>query len=159
MKGFKPNVLHQLFLKMIEVRSPKNEKEWEEYYLLRYELLRKPLGQPRGSEKNKGDATGKHFALFLDNQLIGVSRLDTIDSSISQIRFFAVSKQHQGKGFGKQLLTGVEEWAMKNGYSKIILQARENAVKFYERNGYQSKEKTHLLFGKVQHYLMEKELF
>ncbi len=143
---------------MIEIRSPKSDKEWEEYYSLRYEILRKPLGQPLGSEKNEGDATAKHFALLVDNQIIGVSRLDTIDSQVRQIRFFAISKQHQGKGFGKQLLTAIENWAQKKCVSKIILQARENAVSFYEKNGYEIKEKTHLLFGKIQHWLMEKTL-
>ena len=40
---------------MIEVRAPRNEKEWEDYYDLRYRILREPLGKERGSEKNDGD--------------------------------------------------------------------------------------------------------
>ena len=48
----------------IEIRLPKTEDEWEDYYDLRYRVLRQPLNQPRGSEKNDGDEDGIHFALY-----------------------------------------------------------------------------------------------
>ena len=40
----------------------------------------------------------------------------------------------------------------------IILNARENAVPFYKKLGYNITEKTNLLFGKIQHYEMKKVL-
>ena len=48
----------------IEIRIPETEEEWEDYYALRYRVLREPLGQPIGSERNEGDETGIHFALY-----------------------------------------------------------------------------------------------
>jgi len=142
----------------MEIRSPKTEKEWEEYYLLRFTILRKPLGQPEGSEKNDGDKSSQHFALFLDDKIVAIARLDHINSSTAQIRFFAVDEEHQGKGYGEKLLKAVEITAQKNKIQQIILQSRENAVHFYRKNGYREIEKTHLLFGEIQHYLMEKVL-
>lgn len=44
------------------------------------------------------------------------------------------------------------------GATIMALQTREKAISFYERNGYSLKEKTHLLFGSIQHYKMEKRL-
>jgi ribosomal protein S18 acetylase RimI-like enzyme len=38
------------------------------------------------------------------------------------------------------------------------LHAREIAIGFYQKLGYQMIEKSHLLFGEIQHYLMEKTL-
>ncbi len=35
----------------IEIRSPKTELEWVNYYDLRYRILRQPWNQPIGSEK------------------------------------------------------------------------------------------------------------
>ena len=142
----------------LEIRSPETEKEWDDYYSLRFNILRKPLGQPLGSEQNDGDKTGKHFALFLQEKLVGISRLDEVNSTTRQIRFFAIDSAHQGKGLGEKLLKAVEYFAKENKIQKIILQSRENAVSFYQKNGYQETEKTHLLFGKIQHYLMEKNL-
>ena len=141
-----------------EIRSPKTEMEWTEYYLLRFTILRKPLGQVIGSEKNEGDCLGKHFALFLEDKIVAIARLDHVSSNTSQIRFFAVDEEHQGKGFGEKLLKAVELFAQKNKIQQIILQSRENAVHFYQKNGYKVVQKTHVLFEKIQHYLMEKEL-
>ena len=34
---------------MISIRLPNTPDEWDDYYRLRYLVLRKPLGQPEGS--------------------------------------------------------------------------------------------------------------
>jgi len=142
----------------IEIRTPVNEQEWEQYYDLRYRILRKPLGQPLGSEKNEGDETGIHFALFENNQLMAIARLDHSGENTMQVRFVAVEENQQGKGFGKQIMIATEQKALELNAKKMILHARENAVPFYLGFGYTMVEKSHNLFGMVQHYLMEKGL-
>lgn len=141
-----------------EIRTPITPKEWEQYYSLRYEVLRKPLNQPLGSERNDGDLKGQHFALYEDSILRAIGRLDPIDDTISQVRFVAVASNLQGKGFGKMLMDAIEAEAKKEGRSKIILHARDYAVQFYERIGYQTVEKSYKLFDTLQHFLMEKNL-
>lgn len=142
----------------IEIRTPVNEKEWEQYYDLRYRILRQPLNQPVGSEKNEGDETEIHFALFENDQLMAIARLDHSGENTMQVRFVAVEKNQQGKGFGKQIMIATEQKALELNAKKMILHARENAVPFYLGLGYEMIEKSHNLFGMVQHYLMEKEL-
>lgn len=142
---------------MMNIRIPTTEKEWEEYYDLRYRILRKPLGKPVGSEKNDGDKTGKHFALYSHNQLKAIARLDQAGRDISQVRFVAVEENTQGQGFGKKIMRAVEFDSKKSGNQKMILQARENALEFYLKLDYKVIKKTHLLFDQVQHYLLEKE--
>ena len=70
----------------------------------------------------------------------------------------AVADNYQGQGLGSKIVTALEDIALDKGVSRIILQARENAVKFYERNGYEIIEKSYLLFDEIQHWLMKKEL-
>jgi ribosomal protein S18 acetylase RimI-like enzyme len=142
----------------MEIRSPKTTSEWEEYYDLRYRILREPWKQPRGSERNEGDATGMHFGLYDSNQLLGILRLDSMEIGISQIRFMAVETSNQGKGIGENLMLFAEEISKNRGDKKIILHAREIALGFYEKLGYQLIEKSHLVFGEIQHYLMEKNI-
>jgi ribosomal protein S18 acetylase RimI-like enzyme len=142
----------------IEIRSPKTDLEWKDYYDLRYRILRKPLNQAIGSEKTTEDETGIHFALYEENQLKAIARLDINENSRAQVRFVAVDTELQGKGFGKKLMLHVEEYCKQQGIEKIELQARENAVDFYLSLDYVLVEKTHLLFGLVQHYLMTKEI-
>jgi ribosomal protein S18 acetylase RimI-like enzyme len=142
----------------IEIRSPKSKEEWETYYSLRYRILREPWNQPPGSERNEGDETAIHAALFEHGKILGVSRLDSAEREIGQIRFMAVETNQQGKGIGEQLMHQLELIALQRGHKKIILHAREIAVGFYQKLGYELKEKSHLLFGEIQHFLMEKQL-
>ena len=70
----------------------------------------------------------------------------------------AVDSAYQGKGLGKLILLFLEEKAKELQLTKIELQARENALEFYKSNNYLLKEKSFLLWGIIQHYLMEKEI-
>lgn len=140
----------------MEIRSPKTDSEWEDYYNLRYKILREPLGQPRGSERNDGDAIGQHFALYDEGKLRAIARLDIAEEGISQVRFVAVDTSIHGKGFGRKIMEATEQVSKEQGNFKMILQARENALEFYSRLGYTIVEKSYLLFDQVQHFLMEK---
>lgn len=140
------------------IRSPKTKKEWDSYYDLRYTILRAPWNQPRGSERNEGDETAKHFAFFDRESIIGVGRLDIMPNAIGQIRFMAVAEHQQGSGVGKNLMLHMETLAKEGQCKEIILHAREIAIPFYAKLGYNIKEKSHLLFDEIQHYLMTKNI-
>ena len=94
----------------IEIRSPKTDKEWVEYYDLRYRILRKPWNQPTGSERNEGDASEQHFALYKGINLFAVGRLDKCEGEKRQIRFMAVEKNEQGSGYGRMLMIEMEKY-------------------------------------------------
>lgn len=140
----------------IEVRTPDKDIEWDDYYDLRYRVLREPLGQPIGSERNEGDSTGVHFALFDEHVLKAIARLDVSGEKIAQVRFVAVESKEQGKGLGKVIMQAVEDHSKARGDVKMILHARDYAVEFYKNLGYSLIEPSHKLFGVLQHYLMEK---
>lgn len=143
----------------MEIRPPETEHEWEAYYDLRFRVLRAPWNQPWGSERNEGDKTERHFAVWMDGKAVAVARMDRTDEhGTVQVRFVAVDNDQQGKGLGKILMQEVERAAKEQGNRKVILHARENALSFYKALGYSIVEKSYLLFDEIQHYLMEKEL-
>jgi predicted GNAT family N-acyltransferase len=142
----------------ILIRTPETEKEWEEYYDLRFRVLREPLDQPRGSEKNDGDSSGIHFALFQEEELKAIARLDQSGENCAQVRFVAVETDAQGMGYGRLIMEATEESAKYLGNLKMILHARDYAVDFYIKLDYTLLEPSHKLFGVLQHFLMEKEL-
>jgi ribosomal protein S18 acetylase RimI-like enzyme len=143
------------------IKAPKTNKDWDAYFLLRWEILRAPWGQNKGTEKDhlEDDSNSIH-AMAIDDcsEIIGVARLNIIAKGTGQIRFMAVSNSFQGKGIGKSLIQYLETVAKEREIKKIILQARENAVQFYIKNGYAVKEKSFILYEKIQHYLMEKHV-
>lgn len=142
----------------IIIRTPKSDKEWKDYYDLRYRILRKPLNQSRGSEQNEGDALGIHFALYDNDQLKAIARLDQSSENISQVRFVAVETNSQGKGYGRMIMEATEKRAKEYGNVKMILHARDYAVDFYLKLQYTLIEPSYKLFDVLQHYLMEKDL-
>lgn len=143
---------------IIIIRTPETEKEWQDYFDLRYRILRQLLNQPRGSEKNDGDATGIHFALYENGILKAIARLDQSGENVSQVRFVAVETDQQGSGYGRMIMEATEAQAKKNGNVKMILHARDYAVDFYLKLNYTLIEPSYKLFDVLQHFLMEKKL-
>lgn len=142
----------------MEIRSPQTEREWDDYFDLRYRILREPLNQPRGSERNEGDIDGIHFALYDKSILKAIARLDQQDDSVFQVRFVAVEKALQGAGYGRKIMEATEEKAKELAGQKIILHARDYAVEFYLKLNYTLVEPSYKLFDVLQHFLMEKNL-
>jgi predicted GNAT family N-acyltransferase len=144
---------------MITIKTPETAQEWEAYYDLRYRILRAPLNQLRGSERNEGDATGIHFALYEHESLIAVARLDKLNHNVFQARWVAVENNQQGKGFGKLIMEAMEAKVVASGGKSIMLQSRDYAVDFYLKLGYTVIAPSFKLFDVLQHFEMNKELF
>lgn len=139
------------------IRSPQTPQEWENYYQLRYKILRAPWGQEKGSEQTADESAHQHFACFdTKNEIIGVGRLDYLADHTAQIRFMAIADHMQGQGIGRVLMKEMESVSKAKGCAQIILHAREIALPFYQKLGYQLDEPSHLLFGEIQHFLMHK---
>ena len=144
---------------LAKIREPQTSKEFEAYYLVRYEVLRKPWNQPKGSEMDDMENHCVHaMACDTNNNILGVGRIQFNTPTEAQIRYMAVIENAQGLGIGKKLIDYLENEALKKGASKIILQSRFNAIDFYKKCGYSVKKKSYLMWGEIQHYLMEKTL-
>ena len=144
----------------MNIIDPKTSEEFRKYYHLRYEILRKPWGQPLGSERDEEEETSMHRMIINEKtgEALAVGRIQFNSIDEAQIRYMAVSDDFQGKGLGSHIISALEDIARENGNKWIILSARENALDFYNKNGYKVVKKTHLLFGEIQHWLMRKEL-
>jgi len=144
----------------VNIIEPNTSEEFKKYYNLRYEILRKPWGQPQGSEIDDGEETSIHRMIVDENSgdALAIGRLQFNSTHEAQIRYMAVADKFQGQGLGSQIISVLEDVSRGKGIQKIILSARENALQFYKNNGYEIVKKTHLLFGEIQHWLMKKEL-
>jgi len=142
----------------MEIRIPDTPAEWDAYYQLRWEMLRKPWGQPKGSEKTADESEFYHVAAFDEEGVLGVGCLKMINEDEVQIRFMAVANSLQRKGVGVSLMNALEVEAFSRGAHKVVLHAREIALPFYEYCGYTMIEKSYLLYDSIQHFLMTKEI-
>jgi predicted GNAT family N-acyltransferase len=144
---------------VFHIKQPETEEEFKRYYHLRWKLLRAPWKQPEGSEYDELENQCLHLmAVDEDTQVIAVARLQFNSSNEAQIRYMAVEPAHERLGIGRRLINAIEQHTIDNNCTLIVLDARESAIDFYKKSGYQTVEKTYLLFDKIQHYRMIKHL-
>lgn len=139
-----------------QIRQPQTEQEWQQYYQLRWQVLRQPWQQPLGSERDEFEADSYHLMLITaDNDIVAVGRIHKITDTAAQIRYMAVAAAYRGKGAGRRILQALEQQAVLWQCFSITLNAREFAINFYQGLGYQAKGEAEALFG-IAHTKMEK---
>ncbi len=142
-----------------KIIQPKTEEEFKAYFKLRWKLLRAPWNQPEGSEIDEIEEQCFHLiAVDESGDIIGVARLQFNSETEAQIRYMAVARSHERQGVGRELINSLEKHAATTAHSMIVLDAREPAVRFYQKSGYQILEKSYLLFDEIQHFRMSKTL-
>ncbi|MFT6918727.1 MAG: thioesterase domain-containing protein [Cognaticolwellia sp.] len=144
---------------MYKCRAPKNQAELAQYYQLRWQALRQPSQQPMGSEKDDLEAQSYHRVIVDDtDNIVGVGRLHNASQAQAQIRYMAISDPVRCQGLGKLLISELERIAAEVGVKTIALNARFNAISFYQRLGYSDEGYSHTLFGNVKHNKMIKSI-
>lgn len=143
----------------LQVRAPGTDEEWRQYYHLRWSVLRKPWGEPEGSERDERDDETEHCAVIAGDRVIGVGRLQMNDHEEAQIRYMAVDPDSHKRGLGRRIVEYLEDKARELGAARVVLDARQNAVGFYLVLGYNVTADSYLLFGEIQHYRMQKDLY
>ncbi|HGH5991902.1 fatty acid biosynthesis protein FabY [Morganella morganii] len=125
---------------MYHLRVPKTDQELESYFHFRWAMLRKPLNQPQGSEKDGYD-TYAHHQMVVDEtgQPVAVGRLYINAENEGAIRFLAVDPQMQGRGLGTLIARALESVARQEGVKRIVCSAREEAVAFFEKSGFENR--------------------
>jgi len=138
---------------------PKSESELQLYYKLRYEILRKAWGQPESSTRDEWEDKSLHVLMIDENgKGVATGRLQFNSETEAQIRSMAVAEEVRGKGLGTQILKFLEENAREKKMRKLTLDARDNAVDFYKKNGYIVEGDSYTLFDIIPHFRMGKNL-
>lgn len=146
-------------MKSFIILEPKSESEYNDYYRIRYEILRKPWNQPENSTKDDTELMSVHILVKDEKgKSVATGRLQFNSDDEAQIRSMAVIDEFQGDGIGSLIIKHLEQIAYSRKIKTIVLDARENAVKFYLRNNYHLVEPSYTLFGMIRHFKMQKDL-
>ena len=108
--------------------------------------------------KDEYEDNSFHLIGVIDNQIVACGRLHFIDDSKAQIRYMAVDEKYQRKGLGSSILSLLESHAKKNNADKVILNARDHAIKFYAAAKYKILKKYHGSDTGIPHTTMTKDL-
>ena len=162
------------------------EKPFEEYYRCRFDVLRKPIGFPRGSEILADDDQALHSYIKIENVVVAVGRAHVIpnDSDGSQadhagpgaaqcppfgplveggprpaiqIRQMGTRTEFQRRGLASKVLSELELGAVESFGAKVgFLQARINAIPFYQSQGWELIDEPYEIKGIGPHRSMMK---
>lgn len=134
-----------------------DSEEYMQELELRNRILRIPLGLDVYEDDLSKEGADHHIGAFLNGELAGVLVLTRIDDRTLKMRQVAVDEHLQGKGIGKILVEFSEALASREGFEKIVMNARLEAVPFYEKLGYE-KEGGMFIEVTIPHYKLSKIL-
>jgi GNAT superfamily N-acetyltransferase len=141
----------------VDIRQPKTAEDFENYYDLRWRILRKPWNQPKGSHRDEHEERAIHIMACMGNKTVGVGRVHFNSPGEAQLRYMAVETSYQGKGIGSLVLRQLEKRARKQGAKYMLVNGRENAVRFYKKNGYTLVGDAPTLFGCIKQSRLRKD--
>lgn len=116
----------------IEVREPQTEEELEQYYRIRFDRLRAPVGEAPGSERDHPtEPISEHLIGLVDGRVVGalcwvVLRRGTKANPevYVRIRQIAVSADAEGAGVASAMENVVVERAREVGAVELVATMR-----------------------------------
>jgi N-acetylglutamate synthase-like GNAT family acetyltransferase len=142
----------------IEVRQPRTQEELDLYYDLRWRVLREQWTKSRESGRDEHEENAFHLTAWDGPKLIGTGRLHFNTPQEAQVRCMAVEEDYRSTGVGGLILDALEQRAREFGAMFVMLNARESAVAFYRKHGYQLMDQTKTLFDLIPHWRMQKNV-
>lgn len=134
-------------------------EDYKQSLALRHKVLRKPWGHSIEEDDLDHEANDLLLGAFAGERLIGFGTLVWLEGGTAQVRYMAIDEVWRKHGIGSRILSALEETARSADKSKMILNAREKAIPFYEKHGYKvTGELIVPPFIPIPHALMEKEL-
>jgi predicted GNAT family N-acyltransferase len=131
--------------------------DYDASVVLRSRVLRQPLGLYPGPEERSAESTLRHLGAFDGERLVACLMLEDKGEGRVRMRQVAVDFEHQRRGVGSALVAFSERVAREAGFREMLLNARDTAVPFYERHGYE-KHGEPFVEVTVRHFAMSKPL-
>lgn len=94
--------------------------------------------------KDSLEGVAQHFVTLYQGMIVAAGRLHQNTPDQYQIRYMATHSKYQRQKLGSQLLSFIEQEAIKIGAKEIILNARSKAIAFYKSNNYKPIGKPHI---------------
>lgn len=102
------------------------------------------------------DDTCTHF-LVVDDRPLGTARLLSTGDGVAKAQRVAVLATARRSGVGAALMAALEAEAVRRGHTEILLGAQLQALRFYERQGYEAYGPEFDAAG-IPHRMMRKPL-
>ena len=100
----------------------------------------------------------KYIVLLIDQFPVATCRFYEIDRETALVGRVVVLPEYRGSGLGRVTILEAEKWIGELGYRKIVIDARDVAVGFYEKLGFTAGEPLISEWGNFRCVRMEKDV-
>jgi GNAT superfamily N-acetyltransferase len=150
----------------VEIVEPKTDEEWEDYYRIRWERLRKPLGLPLESVRDDPlEPSSEHRVVKVDGKvvaavcwIVGVRKEGARRIMYIRWRQLGVEPDFEGRGIGGILMRYREDYARKLGVEELVANPRLENVPWFKRHGWEVVGEGVKLYDQVESVSMVKRL-
>lgn len=133
-------------------------EDYQKMVALRNAVLRLPLGLTLSDPELERDRNMTHLAAISEEGgVIGTALLTQTAKGEAWVRQVCVAPEFHGLGIGARLMERAEDEARKQGFSEMVVMARDSAEPFYRRIGY-APEGDYFEEQSIPHIQMRKNL-
>lgn len=134
-----------------------NSTEYQQMIRLRIKALLEPIGVPVHYIVPENEKNDFFIAAFEENEIIGCCVLTPKENGLIQLRQMAVRSDLQGKRVGAAIIQFAEQLAAENGFTTLMMHARDPVIDFYRKCGYHITGEEFFEVG-IGHHRMQKQL-
>ena len=124
---------------MGEIKTIRATETWQQAgaYYVRIQGMARQYGIMLRREFDEHDTPEtKYIVLTEDEFPVATCRLYGLDDASAMIGRVVVLPEYRRKGLGKKVIEEAECWLIDLGYRKAVVESRDVAVTFYEKQGY-----------------------
>ena len=108
-------------------------------YYVRIQAMAKKHHITLRQEFDEHDGPGTKYIVVTDNDFpIATARIYPLDGGKNMIGRVVVLPEYRHQGIGTMVVNECEKWAEELGYTKAVVESRENKVAFYEQMLYET---------------------
>lgn len=136
---------------------PYNSEQYQHMLIFRNMHMRIPIGLSLFDEDLSGEVNDHHIGVYRKDELIGVCIITPVNKTTARMRQVVIAPEYRNRGIGRMMMLFAEERTAALGLSRLILDSRLSALRFYEKLGYRRVGSQFMEVG-LPHYMMEKSI-
>lgn len=134
-----------------------NSQEYKKALELRDKVLRQPLGMSIYDDPLESEKEDLHIIVIEGTLVIGVCFYRTIDKHTMQMKQVAIDPSYQHRHIGREMFMQSIQRLKQLQIKTVMVHARENALGFYQKLGFEECGEPFFEVG-IHHHLLKYNL-
>ena len=112
-------------------------------YYVRIQAMAKKHHITLRQEFDSHDTPETRYIVVTDNEFpVATARMYPLSGTDMMIGRVVVLPEYRHRGIGTTVVRACEEWAAELGWTRAVVESRDNKIAFYEQMGYESRGET-----------------